>query len=396
MSRVPGTVALTALPLALLAGAAAAGPTSAATTAALAPKATFVLDADTGTFTTSGVSAKSSDTKVVTLASLDGAATDARVLEAGGTQVLANTTFANAPDRNARAAWAAGSRFVDLSWPDIEGDGTYTVHKNGRVIATTSEHSLRDTNVTPGEEARYAISGRAGDNGHNWSFTVSVPLSSDRATLAATAKQADAKARNYLKTKVVYRVFIGAKTVKIGKAAGIAARCKYYGDKHVYKGDNRNFSSKISGPGYRARLEGNISWKRSKYEFFRATGKSHVLNRKGKVIATKHASAKKIDFRAMSKFNGKTRDVRGVIEAGNPFCKAGAASGIFNARLARNGDFYLSGKHKQAPNHEIYFYGYTSTKKHTTKSVLRFRQSNPACVANGACRPSPIQNNGSY
>lgn len=98
----------------------------------------------------------------------------------------------------------------------------------------------------------------------------------------------------------------------------------------------------------------------------------------------------------MSKFNGKTRDVRGVIEAGNPFCKAGSASGIFNARLARNGDFYLSGKHKQAPHHEIHFYGYTSATKHSTKSVLRFKQSNPACVANGACRPSPIQNNGTY
>lgn len=223
-TRVPGSLALTALPLALLAGTAAAAPSSAAPAAPQAPRASFVLDADTGTFDTGGVSTQSATAGVRTVATLDGAATDALILKSGDTQVLANTTFADSPDRNARAAWAANSRFVDLSWPDIKGDGTYTVYKDGRAIATTTGHSLRDTNVTPGEEARYAISGVAGDNGHNWSFTVSVPASSDRATLASTAKQADAKAKKYVKTKVVYRVFISAKSLKISKKAGIAMR----------------------------------------------------------------------------------------------------------------------------------------------------------------------------
>ncbi|UUU23597.1 hypothetical protein [Streptomyces sp. DSM 40750] len=53
-----------------------------------------MLDADTGAFTSSGVSAQPAAVGPKTLPILDGAATDARILQAGGTRVPANTTFA--------------------------------------------------------------------------------------------------------------------------------------------------------------------------------------------------------------------------------------------------------------------------------------------------------------
>jgi hypothetical protein len=97
-------------------------------------------------------------------------------------------------------------------------------------------------------------------------------------------------------------------------------------------------------------------------------------NKDGVEVDRRKASTKGIDFRTKTRFDGKTRAVHGQIEATDPFCPSGgvrrAGIGVFyDARLARNGDFYVSGKYRKAPDHGMYLYGYTSGSRHTTKTV---------------------------
>ncbi|MGW0737962.1 hypothetical protein [Streptomyces sp. NPDC002851] len=388
-----------------LATAAPAQPNPAAGTAATA-NAAFVLDAESGTFgstkTTrsaksgSGSSGGSSSVKAVK--SYIGTATDTQILAAGQQKVIADTTLASSPNKAERAAWAASSKFVDLSWPDL-GASKYTVYRDGIKIADTKGHSLRDTAVTPGTQADYKVFGEVKGIGHTWGLNATVPASDDADTLAATAERIEARAKKYSKTTVVWRSFIRQKWATVPKKLGSVSGCKYTSG-YKYRGDNRGYSKRIKGASHRAGVRGVISWTQSKYHLYPTTGWTKVYKKSGKYVAKRKASTKKIDFRTMSRFNGKTRAVRGRVEATDPFCPSSGPrrAGIgatFDLRLARNGDFYASGKYRKAPDHELYLYGHKGSK-HSTKVVHRSKMNSLLCLSQPMCERGTIGNSGRY
>ncbi|MEU1051709.1 hypothetical protein ABZ397_03975 [Streptomyces sp. NPDC005876] len=362
-------------------------------------EAAFVLDADSGTFGASTAARSVTGGSIRTVRNYTGIATDTRILAAGRHQVIADTTLASSPNRAERAAWAASPTFVDLSWPDLGARG-YTVYRNGLKIAETSGHSFRDTAVTPGSQAEYKIFGVAKGIGRTWGLNATVPTDDDTATLISTAQRIEAKAKKYSKTTVVWRSFIRQKWATIPKKLGSISGCKYTSG-YKYRGDNRGFSKKITGPSHRAGVRGVVHWTKSSYDLFPTTGWTKVYNAKtGKFVAKRKASTKKIDFRAMSKYNGKTRAVRGTVEATDPFCpssgpKRAGIGATFDLRLARNGDFYASGKYRKAPDHELYLYGHNG-RKHSTKVVHQSKMSSLLCLSQPMCERGTIGNQGGY
>ncbi|MEU2358872.1 hypothetical protein ABZ599_38970 [Streptomyces misionensis] len=239
--------AATVLPVALLAATVAAGGTTAS--AAPAPgKAVFVLDADTGSFTTGKTALASGG--VHTVKTYTGKATDSGILAAGSQRVIADVTLAHSASRTERAAWAASARFVDLSWPDL-GATSYTVIRDGKVIARTSGHSLRDDAVVPGSEHSYQISGDAKGLGHPWGLNVTVPTGDTPAALAQTARKIEAKAKKYTKSVVTWRSFIRQPWVTVPTYISKASGCKYGGNSYKYKGDGRGYSNAVSGTSFR-------------------------------------------------------------------------------------------------------------------------------------------------
>ncbi|MFI2213424.1 hypothetical protein [Streptomyces sp. NPDC020141] len=361
-------------------------------------EAAFVLDADSGTFGAPKAS-RSASARVTTVRSHVGTATDTQVLAAGGQKAVADVTLASSPNRAERAAWAASSKFVDLSWPDL-GAATYTVYRDGVKIAETAGHSLRDTAVVPGAVAEYKVFGETrGGIGHTWGLNATVPAADDADTLAATARQIEAKAKKYSKTTVVWRSFIRQKWATVPKKLGSYSGCKYTTG-YKYAGDNRGYSKKITGPSFRAGVRGVVHWTKSEYELYPATGWTKVYKKNGKYVAKRKAGDKKIDFRTMTRHNGKTRSVRGTLDATDPFCpKSGvrrAGIGVtFDMRLARNGDFYATGKYRKAPDHELYLYGH-SGRKHSTKIVHQSRMSSLLCLSQPLCDRGTIGNSGGY
>ncbi|MCX4549887.1 hypothetical protein [Streptomyces sp. NBC_01500] len=383
MRHVPRALAAAVIPLAVIASSAA--DANATPSISSAPSAAFVLNTETGKFN------GATETGPQERDGLSASVPSLQVLSRPGTgAVLAGMTLASSPTKQERAAWAANSHFVDLSWPDL--GGAYEVYKNDRLVAATAGHSMRDTHVKPGSVIDYQITGKTG----TWGLTVTVPKGSDAETLEATAAQAETQAKKYTKTAVVWRSFIRQKWAYVPGKYKKLSGCTYASG-YKYAGDNRGFSSKVDGPSYRAKLKGVVYWTKSSYDLFPSTGKSRVYSTKtGKLVATKHASAKKIDFRTKTRFDGKTRAVHADIEATDPFCKYGGIGAFYDARLARNGDFYVSGKYKQAPDNEMYIYGYTSGTKHSTKTVHRSKMGSIKCLYKGACELGTLSNNGGY
>lgn len=411
--QLPKALAAVALPLALVTGGttgAVASPltddarsgANAAHTAA--PSADYRFSAVQGRFLTDGGKAPKA------LRHIEGTATDFTVLKGTGNDgpTLAGTTLAGTATPSARAAWASNSKFVDLSWPAVRGAHPYQVFRDGKLIATTRGTSLRDTKVRPGAESEYRISttakapasewtdseratfektGEEPVNGHTWSLNVQVPTSTKTAALETAAVKAEAKAKKYHSTTIRYRTFIRSKwvTAPVG--------CKYTKG-YKYAGDNRGFS-KADNKSHRTDLTGTVYWQGGS-QWGAHIGTTHVYKTNGKFVAKKTASKKKMSFRVMSQ-DSKSAQVRGITEAGNPYCSVGSISGYYNARISRSGDFYISGRHKQMPDHEIIISGFTrSPMKTYTKFLHTAKQASPTCLFKPACPAATIGNNGGY
>ncbi|MBB5939425.1 hypothetical protein [Streptomyces zagrosensis] len=424
----PRTLAAVALPLALVTGGttgAVASPLTdgaqapgvdAARTAAhhtaegsaltgAAPSAGYRFSAAQGRFLTGAGQAPQA------LRHIKGAATDFTLLKGKGSDgpTLAGTTLASTSTASARAAWASNSKFVDLSWPGVRDADRYQVFRDGELIGTTQGTNLRDTRVRPGAASEYRIAttakapasewtdseqatfNRTGEvpvNGHTWSLNVQVPQSANTAALETAARSAEAKAKSYHSTTIKYRTFIRSKWVTAPTG------CKYTKG-YKYAGDNRGFS-KADSKSHRTDLTGTVYWPQGSSSWSKHIGTTHVYKTNGKFVAKKTASGKKMSFRVMSQ-NSKSAEVRGITEAGNPYCGVGSISGYYNARISRSGDFYISGRHKRMPDHEIIISGFTrSPMKTYTKFLHTSKQASPLCLFKPACPAATIGNNGGY
>jgi hypothetical protein len=400
-----------ALPAAILAGS-IHGPAAHAESPQQAPPAlqaaSYRFDTTKRAFTAGG---GAQAPKVVQ--TLKGQATDFQILAAPGSKAraLAGTGAADAVNPSARSTWVSNSRYIDLSWASVGKDTQYQVYRDGKPIGTTAGTSIRDTQVRPGTASTYEVSttsaaprsewtpteraevargGPAPTNGHTWSMNVQVPASSKTADLRQAAAQADAQARKYYKTRISYRTFIRQKWVKVPSWATCTYKKGY-----KYKGDNRGFRKSAKGTA-RTVLSAVMTWgKNGKVKWKAAIGTTHVYKNNGQHKASKRASKKNMKFRVMA--DGRTkREVRGITDAENPFCSQVPISAYYNLRVAQNGDYYVSGRHKQMPDHEMYLAGYTSkTKKRVTAVHLR-KAAGPLCLFKPACEKATIGSYGGY
>ncbi|UXY30823.1 hypothetical protein [Streptomyces sp. HUAS TT20] len=379
-------LALATLP-AIVATTTAASPQAAPKNPA--PAAVFTFDTGEQAFD----AMTSTGQKVTTLATHIGQAADTKILAAGNERAVSDTTLTRVSDPQARAAWAASSRFVDLSWADI-GASHYTVYRDGTQIATTSTNSFRDTQVTPGSNVDYRIIGTAKGDTHTWALSATIPASNSVQALNATAKGIEAKARKYDKSKLVWRSFIRPTWATVPGYLEDVSGCKYTKG-YKYAGDAHGFSAKQKGSSFRASVTGTVDWKNGKTPWSRATGKTRVYKKSNnRLVATGQASPKKIKFKALNAHNGKDRGVRIIVEATDPFCPSGGirragigASAV--VQLTRSGSFHVTGKYRQAPDHELYLYNY-SGKKYKTKTIFRAKMLNLTCLSQPACQIANI------
>ena len=174
-----------------------------------------------------------------------GQGADTKILKAGDERAVSDTTFVRSSEPSARSAWAASSKFADLSWADV-GAKTYTVYRDGAQIGTTSKPSFRDTGVTPGTEADYRIIGAGKKDTHTWGMTATIPSSDTTKALNATAKDIEAKARKYSKSTLRWRSFIRPTWANIPKELAKLSGCKYTKG-YKYAGDARGFWRGASG-----------------------------------------------------------------------------------------------------------------------------------------------------
>ncbi|MFD8058468.1 hypothetical protein ACFXA0_13355 [Streptomyces cyaneofuscatus] len=215
-------------------------------------------------------------------------------------------------------------------------------------------------------------------------MTATIPSSDTTKALNATAKDIEAKARKYSKSTLCWRSFIRPTWAGIPKEL---ARLSGY----KYAGDARGFSAKQKNPGSRAGVTGTVNWKSGRGTWDRFTGKTRVYKTpNSRLVATPKASVKKIKFKALNKHNGKERGVRIIIDATGPFCpKTGAKrAGIGSSatvQMTRGGSFHVTGKHRQAPDHELYVYNYAG-KKYKAKTILRDKMLDLWCISQPACR----------
>lgn len=132
---------------------------------------------------------------------------------------------------------------------------------------------------------------------------------------------------------MVWRSFIRQTWAIIPKTLGGASGYKY-------RGDNRAYSTKITGPSQRVGVRAIINWNKSKYEYFPTTRWTKVYKAKsGKLVAKRKANTKKIDLRAMTRHDGKTRTVRGTLDVTDPSC---LSSGLRRAGIGVTFDMRLA------------------------------------------------------
>ncbi|MEW2273172.1 hypothetical protein [Streptomyces griseofuscus] len=142
-------------------------------------------------------------------------------------------------------------------------EASYTVIRDGMVIARTSDHCLRDNTIIPGSQPSYQISGDAKGLGHTWGLNVTVPTGDTPTALAQTAQKVEAKAKKYTKTVVTWRSFIRQPWVTVPTYISKPSGCKYGGSSYKYKGDGRSYSSAVPGTSFRAGVRGVVYWTKS-------------------------------------------------------------------------------------------------------------------------------------
>lgn len=277
----------------------------------------------------------------------------------GGRAALLNSALA---DRGVTSTAAPGA--VTLSWKPYTADARYTVVRGETSLTTTKpgQAAFKDTTATPGASYQYRIIPQLkGDTSaaRTWGLAVTVPkvnhgeteAAAVQRTATAQAKSAEASAT----TTLTWTTFIPDKYVN----QPIPKACKYWGSKYVYGGDNRGFDWKSSH--YRTSESAVITWKSHKVDGYTSVKATHVYKKSNhKLVDTKTASAKDMKVKKLGAGSGYA-DIRMVTHATNPFCGGvakvkGAIDGALTFHITRGGWEIRSGNHRQMPNHEIYIY----------------------------------------
>lgn len=276
-------------------------------------------------------------------------------------------------------------------------------------VAATSDAPKSEW--TSGEQTLFDESGVVPANSHVWSLEVTQPKPPSTSTsgisdvflamrdddtedLTATADAAATAtaAKKLTSTTIMYRTFIRDDYIDGGKMTKL--NCGY-GSGYKFGGDGRGFSNSFNGVDYRTYVNANISWMSDLWTWSKKVAKTHFYKFDGTLVAEKQASDSKLDFQVKTAFDGKDRKVRGVTDAGNPFCKLGSIGAYYNLDLTRAGHYYVSGRHKAMPDHEMFIVGYRKSGA-TTEVLHRMKAVSPSCLVDGACSEANLETLGDY
>ncbi|MGI5201275.1 hypothetical protein ACQEU6_06715 [Spirillospora sp. CA-108201] len=181
-------------------------------------------------------------------------------------------------------------------------------------------------------------------------------------------------------TTVTYRTFI--------KNSKVSALGCYYSDptggtRYWFTGDGRSYST--AKRSYRTMMRVSINWKKKKITVTKDVGTSKVINRKGKVVARKRASMKKMKvINAKVNKNGKSAGFQLDHSATNPFCKKTGGSIRYKLGMSvfKDGKYILVGWRQKAPHHEM-FIDHNDTKP---KFLFRAKNHGFICLQPGLCK----------
>lgn len=285
---------------------------------------------------------------------------------------------------------------VDLSWEGVDATRRYAVFRDNELLAETSERSFRDSNTSPGAIYHYRVEtvvpeGTAlptSEDATIHGFDVIVPDSPD---LMAEAAEYNTKIKAMAARKgstVRYRTFIpqaklSAPLVGCGSYRSLSG--------HKFGGDNRGYNASYGTS--RTSMTANVRWDgRGLVSSSNKVGATKVYSSKGKLVATKTASAKDMSIKQLGKTKSAV-DLRFRLKAGNPFCKHNSIQGAFTITITKNGSYrIISGSHRQMPNHEVY----VSSTTGKWKTVYKRKYASAACLVRWACPEAQMVGYGSY
>lgn len=302
-----------------------------------------------------------------------------------GELALADTSLAQATDPSIRALVAATPTYVDLSWAAVPGANSYVVVRNGRVLATTTETTFRDSDVNSGAIIDYQITTTnpvSDTAGRLWGLTAHVPAAGATSSSQMRSEAAVvAPAVSYSTSAVQWQTFIPTAYVNGPSVSGL---CDYWGSGYKYGGDNRGYLA--SGYPYRTSEQGTINWNSgASVTSYVRTGTSSVYTSGGTLVATRQASTSAMSVTRLSGSTSTAVDLRFVMHASNPFCGqvAGAIDGAMTIHVTRTGAYSItSGNFRQMPNHEIYIQNGSAWK-----TIVRVDGLSTACLFGEAACP---------
>lgn len=288
---------------------------------------------------------------------------------------------------------AVNSRFVELDWESIPDAVGYRVSRDNRVIAKLPSQvsTYRDLSVREGSQYRYNIEPVVPEgvvtetSGRMWSFKVQVPVASDQATLQNAASVQAIAAGVAPTSTVSWETFIPP-----AKVDAPPVGCSY-GSGYQFGGDNRSYD--WTSLKYRTLVTTMVTWS-TKAVVGHAMAKPTTVYLKstGALVATRTASMANSYGKKLGSGSNYV-DVRLVTHAGNPFCTLNAIDGAFSMHLTQSGNYsFISGNHRQAPNHHVYIYD-----DGAVKDVYRRDSAGFICLAGAAlCELANFSGYGSF
>lgn len=304
---------------------------------------------------------------------------------------------------------AATQKYVDLSWPSMAAGTTFSIVRDGLILASVSGTSYRDKTIAAGTDYQYQIvsdnPNRITDSGTvssddvtpspttpqtaaSFGLAVHTPLDSGKDGVSQTVdslntaigmSNAASSSSRKNDARVTTRAFIPQKSVDLPPTVGWGC-----GNYSKFSGDNRGFTG-TEHASSRIQEDATLFWGKPVYHNT-TIGVTHALNANGSIAATRTAKTAGTGTYYWGGTSSKVT-IKSTLDGGNPFCALGAIHGDVTITIHKNGSFSASGSHRLMPHWEIYFVYWNGSSwrqwevwTHTLRSPICLIDHTPFCA----------------
>lgn len=306
-----------------------------------------------------------------------------------GSTAVVDTSFSDS-DVDTRFMIASELDSVTLSWDPVENVREFVIYRGEVQVATVSDLSYVDDDVSPGKSYEYRIEAlsTSSDGGRIFGGEAYVPESADPQGIGAEG----GAQRLLLGTERMYVTYLTH--IPQARVNVPAVGCSY-GTGYEFAGDNRGWFD----PTKDIYSQSSKTWVTSGTDWTSAGtggGAQHIGSTKvyskatGKLVAEKTATFSGDPVKVLDTDVSSSLDLRFQVRASNPFCTTALLTpyieGVFTMRISKAGTWQIiSGSHKLMPNHEIVIGRDHSDGSSSAKSIYRAKYANSTCLVNGAC-----------